>query len=608
MSLTRASLRTLLLALAAAAFLAAQSTGVTWKHLSSKSGDFPAPNSGTQQTSATAFDIDKDGVNDFVITERTAAPPVVWYRRGKTGWTRHVVETEPLRPEAGATYFDVDGDGDLDYVVGADARSNMVWWWENPCPDFKPDVPWKRHVIKDSGAPKHHDLMFGDVDADGKEELVFWNQSAQKLWLARIPPNPRTAGAWRLEEIYSYSADSEQVQRGKPAGFKSVNEHEGLAKADIDGDGKLDIVGGGRWFKHMGGSKFVPNIVDASYSFSRAAAGQLKKGGRPEVVLVVGDGEGPLLWYEWVKGTWIPHELAQVDNGHSLAIVDFNNDGNLDIFCAEMRLNSGNPDSKIYIFLGDGSGTFKTTVVDQGYDLHEAKIVDLDGNGTLDILGKAYNWETPRLDVWLNMGGGAEQGFVNLFNGKDLNGWTMGSTNWVVEADGLLALKNREDGKMRNEWYLWTEKTYGDFILELDYKVPTDRANSGVFIRTADKKNPVQTGIEIQVGNANPDRPLSRGAVGGIYDLVAPKVNAHKPGEWNHYRIACQGSKITIVLNGTVTAEADLDQWTEARKNPDGSPNKFKTPLKEFARKGYIGFQDHGSPAWYRNIRIKPLD
>ena len=62
-----------------------------WKHLSTRNGDLPAPNTGTQQTSATVFDIDKDGVNDFVITERTAAPSVLWYRRGKT-------RMDPLRP------------------------------------------------------------------------------------------------------------------------------------------------------------------------------------------------------------------------------------------------------------------------------------------------------------------------------------------------------------------------------------------------------------------------------------------------------------------------------------------------------------------------------
>lgn len=399
------SVRYPVLAAAALAVAAAQSGGVAWKHLSTASGDLPVPNAGKQQTSAAVFDIDKDGVNDFVITERTEAPAVVWYRRKPAGWERNALETGPLHIEAGSCAYDVDGDGDLDFVAGGDYKSNEVWWWENPYPDYPPGVGWKRHIIKNTGAPKHHDQIFGDFDGDGKEELVFWNQNARKLFLARIPPDPRRAGPWYLSEIYSYGVDSEQAQRGMADGFKGVNEHEGLAKADIDGDGKLDIVGGGRWFKHIAGGRFQENIIDAGYQFSRAAAGQLIKGGRPEVVLVVGDGAGPLILYEWVKGRWTPHILLEkVQNGHSLALADFDGDGNLDIFCAEMRLNGGNPDAKIYILPGDGAGGFRTTLVSRGFGNHESKLADLDGNGTLDILGKPYNWETPRLDIWLNMG------------------------------------------------------------------------------------------------------------------------------------------------------------------------------------------------------------
>ena len=51
----------------------------------------------------------------------------------------------------------------------------------------------------------------------------------------------------------------------------------------------------------------------------------------------------------------------------------------------------------------------------------------------------------------------------------------------------------------------------------------------------------------------------------------------------------------------------DLDQWTVARKNPDGTPNKFSTPMKDMPRVGHIGLQDHNDPVWYRNIRIKEL-
>jgi hypothetical protein len=194
-------------------------------------------------------------------------------------------------------------------------------------------------------------------------------------------------------------------QRGTYPSFKAVNEHEGLDAADIDGDGKLDIVGGGRWFKHVGGTEFAVNFVDASYAFSRSATGQLIEGGRPEIVLVVGDGVAPLMLYEWQQGAWIGRELVHaVDGGHSLKILDFDGDGHLDIWNAEMRLNGGNPNAQNRLLFGDGKGNFRTVVISNGFGLHESKIADLDGDGDLDILGKPYNWETPRLDIWLNEG------------------------------------------------------------------------------------------------------------------------------------------------------------------------------------------------------------
>lgn len=67
-----------------------------------------------------------------------------------------------------------------------------------------------------------------------------------------------------------------------------------------------------------------------------------------------------------------------------------------------MRLDGGNPDAANRILYGDGNGNFIPTLVSTGIGNHESTVGDLDNDGDLDILGKLINWDTPRLDLWVN--------------------------------------------------------------------------------------------------------------------------------------------------------------------------------------------------------------
>ena len=170
---------------------------IHWTQLSSRKGEISSPGVSSEQTASLILDVDKDGLNDFVIGMRQQGPSLVWYRRGPVGWTKYVIDSSFLPIEAGGATLDIDGDGDLDIIFGADLGDNKIWWWENPYPNYDANIPWTRREIKNSGESKHHDQLVGDFDGDGKPELVFWNQKARKLFVADIPeyPNEDTAVA-----------------------------------------------------------------------------------------------------------------------------------------------------------------------------------------------------------------------------------------------------------------------------------------------------------------------------------------------------------------------------------------------------------------------------
>jgi hypothetical protein len=182
----------------------------------------------------------------------------------------------------------------------------------------------------------------------------------------------------------------------------------------------------------------------------------------------------------------------------------------------------------------------------------------------------------------------------------DLSNAVMDPGSWVYE-NGTLTAKDRGT--------IWTKESYGNFILDLEFKV-SPKANSGVFLRTSDMKN-VLSGFEIQVHESTDGSKY--GMVGALYDCKPPSKNVAKPaGEWNRYTITMRDSRLSLIFNGELVQDLDLNDWKEARKNPDGTPNKFAVALKDYARQGVIGIQGiHGreaQPVWYRNIKIKKLD
>lgn len=134
-----------------------------------------------------------------------------------------------------------------------------------------------------------------------------------------------------------------------------------------------------------------------------------------------------------------------------------------------------------------------------------------------------------------------------LFNGKDLSGWTVyGTEKWYVEDSLLIS----ESGPDKEYGYLATDEHYKNFELNLDFKQEAN-GNSGVFIRSTIEGVRV-SGWQVEVA------PKGK-HTGGVYEsygrgwLIKPapeKEDVLKEGEWNHLKIVANGDTITSWLNG----------------------------------------------------------
>ena len=181
-------------------------------------------------------------------------------------------------------------------------------------------------------------------------------------------------------------------------------------------------------------------------------------------------------------------------------------------------------------------------------------------------------------------------GWVNLYNGKDLSGWKTDG-NWSPQEKGVLLIQPRpgEKGWKRFGSYLWSEKKYKDFILDVEYSYPAG-GNSGIFFRVGDTANPVQTGIEAQIldSSAKKGVPTPHDHGGIIRTIGASKNMSKAPGEWNRMIVCARGTHLEVDLNGHKIVDIMLD----------------KTPIKDRPLTGFLGLQDHGEP---NNIRFRKI-
>jgi len=201
----------------------------------------------------------------------------------------------------------------------------------------------------------------------------------------------------------------------------------------------------------------------------------------------------------------------------------------------------------------------------------------------------------------------AADGFVPLYNGRDLTGWHIKDSpvqQWKAHGEILLC-ETGPKGDTGGGW-LTTDKGYGDFTLRLEWKIPAN-GNSGVGLRYPAGGEPAHEGMEIQLlddaGPDNTQRPPEE-LTGSLYVEQAPLRKADRAvGEWNRMEITCRGPLLTVRTNGVETLKLNLDEL----KILHGHHPQYK-PVCDRPRKGFIGLQgDRGMQVEFRNLSIKEL-
>ncbi|WP_293309136.1 family 16 glycoside hydrolase [Pedobacter sp. UBA5917] len=238
---------------------------------------------------------------------------------------------------------------------------------------------------------------------------------------------------------------------------------------------------------------------------------------------------------------------------------------------------------------------------DRSLPIFAEEQIELQAHGSPVAYRDIYIREIPRPKPFELSAQEKKEGYKILFDGTNMHSWTGNTTDYIIE-DGNIAIRPKPGkGSGGN---LFTKEEFSDFIYRFEFQL-TPGANNGLGIRAPLEGDAAYVGMELQI--LDNDAPIYKDLKvyqyhGSIYGTIPAKRGFLKPtGEWNYEEVIAKGSKIKVILNGTVILDGDIEPF---KKN--GTPDHQEHPGLQ-RESGHIGFLGHGSPVQFRNIRIKDL-
>jgi HEAT repeat protein len=238
---------------------------------------------------------------------------------------------------------------------------------------------------------------------------------------------------------------------------------------------------------------------------------------------------------------------------------------------------------------------------DRNQPIFPAGQIELQAHGSRVAYRDIYIREIPPPKPYTVSSEEEKEGFVPLFNGTDMAGWTGNLTDYFAQ-EGMIVCQPSGTGSGN----LYTGREYGDFIMRFEFQL-TPGANNGLGIRTPVEGDAAYVGMELQIldneaaiyKNLQPYQYH-----GSVYGVIPARRGFQKPvGEWNYQEVQAFGNRIKVILNGEVILDGDIK---EASKNgTETADHRNHTGLLNPS--GHIGFLGHGSPLKFRNLRIKEI-
>ena len=388
-----------------------------WQHIAVDSV-LPGNEYGTAGFALADLDGDKD--LDITVSRRHEGGRVYWYENRGSTWKQHALGIADLE-QLGAVATDISNDGYPDLVM---AR----FWFENPgVLAANPDSAWIRHVYEGGLAAENHDMAACDVNRDGRPEILGYSQQTAGGTLRVFSTANPAAWTWyNISDSVNSTAGKIPLSNGVHGGFAPCGT------GDLDSDSFPDIVMPSGWYKNPGATpegvwKFNPwpfavGITPNLYGIStRSWVIDLDSDNDNDIVYTDCDTEGSQGY--WIENTGagrsfqrhaLPSPGDSTGSFHSLAIADFDMDGDQDIFTGEqedpdqgMKPAGLNERGFFWINTGDANHpSFMLVVLHTGNPgWHDVQAGDVEGDGDTDMVSKVWNKDGLHyhVDLWINL-------------------------------------------------------------------------------------------------------------------------------------------------------------------------------------------------------------